>query len=286
MTPSRVSPAILFVIVVLAAAFFLCGSFHLLYRILRAVSLVSESHDPEVPPLNPFQRQLQQLFRLHDSGLDQAVIDSLPVFLFGEITKSSSPPWKEQFDCAVCLCEFSHQDKLRLLPLCSHAFHVECIDSWLLSNSTCPLCRGSLLCSPGFGFDDPVFEFGDHGAEEGDGCSGVGDNGIVVSSKRAFSVRLGRLQGVLEGNDGHRIPTGETSSSSIDARRCYSMGSYRYIVSDTVLRVASCGNDGEPRSGISNGEEAEGMRINLGSRGESFSVSKIWQWSSKTRRNY
>ncbi|XP_030535677.1 RING-H2 finger protein ATL13 isoform X2 [Rhodamnia argentea] len=44
----------------------------------------------------------------------------------------------------VCLCEFGPEDKLRLLPKCSHAFHMECIDTWLLSHSTCPLCRDSL----------------------------------------------------------------------------------------------------------------------------------------------
>ncbi|MFS8024420.1 putative transcription factor C2H2 family [Helianthus anomalus] len=31
----------------------------------------------------------------------------------------------EPFDCAVCLCEFSENDKLRLLPTCSHVFHIQ-----------------------------------------------------------------------------------------------------------------------------------------------------------------
>uniref|UniRef100_A0A803PE19 RING-type E3 ubiquitin transferase n=1 Tax=Cannabis sativa TaxID=3483 RepID=A0A803PE19_CANSA len=103
----------------------------------RRSSTISESNRyPEMSSSDAFQRQLQQLFHLHDSGLDQAFIDALPVFLYKEIMGL-----KEPFDCAVCLCEFSEQDKLRLLPLCSHAFHIDCIDTWLLSNSTCPLCR-------------------------------------------------------------------------------------------------------------------------------------------------
>ena len=50
--------------------------------------------------------------------------------------------------CAICLCRFCAGDELRTLP-CSHAFHVACIDSWLLHRRgcdskqppTCPLCK-------------------------------------------------------------------------------------------------------------------------------------------------
>jgi hypothetical protein len=36
---------------------------------------------------------------------------------------------------------------LQQLPICSHAFHKECIDQWLVNHSTCPICRTSLLQS-------------------------------------------------------------------------------------------------------------------------------------------
>ncbi|MQM00175.1 hypothetical protein Taro_032913, partial [Colocasia esculenta] len=56
----------------------------------------------------------------------------------------------------VCLCEFGANDMLHLLSRCSHAFHLKCIDAWLVSHFTCPLCHSSLLpdaspassCSP------------------------------------------------------------------------------------------------------------------------------------------
>ncbi|OEL20310.1 RING-H2 finger protein ATL46 [Dichanthelium oligosanthes] len=100
-------------------------------------------------------RQLQQLFNLHDSGLDQAFIDALPVFAYREIIGGN----KEPFNCAVCLCEFHGEDRLRLLPVCGHAFHLQCIDTWLLSNSTCPLCRGTLFV-PGMTIDNlMMFDF-------------------------------------------------------------------------------------------------------------------------------
>ncbi|XP_022157309.1 RING-H2 finger protein ATL74-like [Momordica charantia] len=51
-------------------------------------------------------------------------------------------------DCAICLGEFQPGDKLRMLPVCNHGFHVRCIDTWLLSHSSCPNCRHSLLHPP------------------------------------------------------------------------------------------------------------------------------------------
>ncbi|KAK7317194.1 hypothetical protein RJT34_01206 [Clitoria ternatea] len=44
-------------------------------------------------------------------------------------------------DCAVCLENFKVGDKCRLLPNCSHTFHVHCIDSWILKTPICPICR-------------------------------------------------------------------------------------------------------------------------------------------------
>ncbi|KAL3634627.1 hypothetical protein CASFOL_021681 [Castilleja foliolosa] len=75
-----------------------------------------------------------------DHGLDQAVLTSLPVF-----TYSSKTPEQEQerpfLECAVCLSEFEEEETIRLLPKCNHTFHIECIDMWFYSHSTCPLCR-------------------------------------------------------------------------------------------------------------------------------------------------
>ena len=48
---------------------------------------------------------------------------------------------QEGLECAVCLSRFEDADILRLLPKCKHAFHLDCVDTWLISHSTCPLCR-------------------------------------------------------------------------------------------------------------------------------------------------
>ncbi|CAJ1971674.1 unnamed protein product [Sphenostylis stenocarpa] len=70
-----------------------------------------------------------------NSGVNHALLESLPVFQFGSLKGQHS------LDCAVCLAVFEDSEVLRLLPKCRHAFHVECVDVWLHAHSTCPLCR-------------------------------------------------------------------------------------------------------------------------------------------------
>ncbi|XP_030499348.1 RING-H2 finger protein ATL43 [Cannabis sativa] len=71
-----------------------------------------------------------------NSGIDRAIVESLPVFRFGSLLGQ-----KDGLECAICLNRFECSEVLRLLPKCKHAFHVECVDTWLDAHSTCPLCR-------------------------------------------------------------------------------------------------------------------------------------------------
>ncbi|XP_015968169.2 RING-H2 finger protein ATL3 [Arachis duranensis] len=68
-------------------------------------------------------------------GLEPSVLRSLPVLVF------QPQDFKEGMECAVCLSEVEEGEKARLLPKCNHGFHVDCIDMWFQSHSTCPLCR-------------------------------------------------------------------------------------------------------------------------------------------------
>lgn len=73
-------------------------------------------------------------------GLDEALIKSITLVKYkkGDGMVGSS-------DCSVCLGEFQDDESLRLLPKCSHAFHVDCIDTWLTSHTNCPLCRANIF---------------------------------------------------------------------------------------------------------------------------------------------
>lgn len=278
----RVSPSILLIIIILAIVFFISGLLHLLVRFLWR----PQSRDPDdYDNVTALQGQLQQLFHLHDSGVDQSFIDTLPVFLYKAIIGLKNP-----FDCAVCLCEFEPEDKLRLLPKCSHAFHMECIDTWLLSHSTCPLCRASLLpefsspnsnCSPivlvlESGSDNSSREIvperdaaavgrtssvisvtmsNSHLACRGDSEFGStrvdltcksGDLALVDENpdptargdgvEKVVTVKLGKFRNVDGGGGGGE---GEGSSTNnVDSRRCFSMGSFAYVMDETSsLRV-------------------------------------------------
>ncbi|XP_073134740.1 RING-H2 finger protein ATL3-like [Henckelia pumila] len=75
-------------------------------------------------------------------GLDPSVLGTIPVSLF------DPKEFKDGLECAVCLCEVAEGEKTRLLPKCNHGFHVECIDMWFQSHSTCPLCRNP-VANPG-----------------------------------------------------------------------------------------------------------------------------------------
>lgn len=48
-------------------------------------------------------------------------------------------------ECPICLGDFIEGEKMRILPKCKHLFHVKCIDKWLLSHSSCPICRQQLF---------------------------------------------------------------------------------------------------------------------------------------------
>uniref|UniRef100_A0ACD5WQI6 Uncharacterized protein n=1 Tax=Avena sativa TaxID=4498 RepID=A0ACD5WQI6_AVESA len=75
----------------------------------------------------------------YDGGLDDASMASLPR---REVAKG------EAVHCAVCITELAPGETARVLPRCGHAFHVDCVDMWLKSHSTCPLCRCPAVDAP------------------------------------------------------------------------------------------------------------------------------------------
>lgn len=65
-------------------------------------------------------------------------LEKLPCYDYKARSKGSSP-----IDCAVCLDNLKVGEKCRLLPLCNHSFHAQCVDAWLLKTPICPICRAT-----------------------------------------------------------------------------------------------------------------------------------------------
>ncbi|KAG9453539.1 hypothetical protein H6P81_006443 [Aristolochia fimbriata] len=74
----------------------------------------------------------------HRAGLDPAVIGRIPVQLH------AASPAEEAVQCSICLSNFVEGEKVKVLPRCHHTFHPECVDKWLGTHSSCPLCRAAL----------------------------------------------------------------------------------------------------------------------------------------------
>ncbi|CAF1986709.1 BnaC07g16840D [Brassica napus] len=67
-------------------------------------------------------------------SLDPKLVRTLPTFTFADSFHGGDT-------CAICLEDYRFGDSLRLLP-CQHAFHLNCIDSWLTKwGTSCPVCK-------------------------------------------------------------------------------------------------------------------------------------------------
>jgi hypothetical protein len=47
--------------------------------------------------------------------------------------------------CAICLDNFSGDQKKVAELRCQHIFHVDCLNKWVETNDICPMCRAPIL---------------------------------------------------------------------------------------------------------------------------------------------
>ncbi|KAL8144001.1 hypothetical protein V2J09_017033 [Rumex salicifolius] len=72
-------------------------------------------------------------------GLSQEVIEGFPTYFYEDVKVHRAVD--VELECAICLNQFQDHEVLRLMPECNHIFHPQCIDPWLHSQATCPVCR-------------------------------------------------------------------------------------------------------------------------------------------------
>jgi len=121
-----------------AASFAFCFVLMVIFLYGRYLLIQQRRRRAGPPPEEPKQ------------GLDPTAIAQLPSFTYqrqralssenngvGSSADSESTP-----ECSICLSSIEEGEQVRLLPNCQHLFHQECIDVWLSTNASCPVCRG------------------------------------------------------------------------------------------------------------------------------------------------
>ncbi|XP_051124630.1 E3 ubiquitin-protein ligase ATL6-like [Andrographis paniculata] len=132
---ARFSPSMAVIVVVLISALFFMGFFSIYIRHCSDNSGAAGSIGRAI--------SLRARRAAASRGLDAAVLETFPTFPYAEVKDHKIG--KGGAECAVCLNEFEDDETLRLLPTCDHVFHAECIDAWLDSHVTCPVCRANLV---------------------------------------------------------------------------------------------------------------------------------------------
>jgi E3 ubiquitin-protein ligase ATL6/9/15/31/42/55 len=139
----QVSTAMIALLVAVIAVFVFIASFTVYLRHCTGSAATSDDYDRAraVPNFDAFISRSRRQRR--PRGLDAEVVEAFPTMKYAE-AKALRVGKGGALECAVCLSEFEDEERLRLLPKCSHAFHPECIGEWLASHVTCPVCRCNL----------------------------------------------------------------------------------------------------------------------------------------------
>jgi len=109
------------------------------------------------PRTNIFSSFLTRYRAEPDEPLEEPVIPRLIQSLYEDVIVHANQETIDQastrvtltadldVNCSVCQDRMKKDDSVRTLTVCSHQFHAECIDPWLLTRSTkCPSCRNDI----------------------------------------------------------------------------------------------------------------------------------------------
>ncbi|GMJ06787.1 hypothetical protein HRI_004347900 [Hibiscus trionum] len=173
------------------------------------------------------------IWYINTVGLQPSIIESIAVFKY-----MKGDGVVEGTECSVCLAEFQDEETLRLLPKCSHAFHIPCIDTWLRSHTNCPMCRAPIVSnstnngpsssSTGTQVAVAIVEDGGESERETEGGSGTshehelpvedeGNSGVLQPVRRSVSldsVAASRVSEAIAGGSNSDNESAKTKESS------------------------------------------------------------------------
>ncbi|KAE9613292.1 putative transcription factor C2H2 family [Lupinus albus] len=144
--------------------------------------------------------------------LDPLVLQTFPTFPYSTVKDIRKE--KYSLECAICLFEFEDDSMLRLLTICFHVFHQECIDLWLSSNKTCPVCRKDL----------------DSTIEESRNSHKRGEDNVNVEQERRDEVSID----VKESENHHRHSGGDNEESIPMSKSMQTHGEHMFLKSHST----------------------------------------------------
>ena len=81
----------------------------------------------------------RMLHYTRENPTDAAIVSELPETKIDDINKLDN----DKKNCVICMEDFKNGDVTTNLP-CLHMFHTNCIQSWLKTQNTCPICKFKL----------------------------------------------------------------------------------------------------------------------------------------------
>ena len=82
--------------------------------------------------------------RIRINNNNNLILDKINIELLNKTTKLFNIIKLEELqiikECTICIDDYKIGNIVRQLK-CSHTFHQECIDKWLVNNNMCPNCR-------------------------------------------------------------------------------------------------------------------------------------------------
>ncbi|KAH6790723.1 hypothetical protein C2S51_005729 [Perilla frutescens var. frutescens] len=138
-TPTYTYPPVIIILTIVLLIFFFAGFFSIYFCRCFMQNLLCTWHLRRSSAATPAGGATMAA---SGNGLDPSIVESFPTFTYSTVKDYT----RERYgvECAICLVEFRSSDVLRLLTTCCHVFHQECIDLWLESHKTCPVCRRNL----------------------------------------------------------------------------------------------------------------------------------------------
>ena len=102
--------------------------------------------------------------------LAQQELEAEAVFMLVPVTPYAIDPdvaVEDRDVCCICLDNFEDGDEVRSLP-CKHVLHKDCIDPWLETHVTCPMCKDDIYVAVGVHDPPPPEEAANEDAGGGD----------------------------------------------------------------------------------------------------------------------